>query len=64
MRSTPPVPNGKRALQACAEGNLHTVGLRMVSHALVLAGWEIQFLGSNVPNNALIKQVEIWRPDH
>lgn len=53
----------KRILLACVEGNNHAVGLQMVAHAFLLAGWEVQFLGSNVPTASLIQQVENWEPD-
>ena len=53
LRSPPPKLNGKRALLACVEGNSHTIGLRMVADAFQLAGWEVQYLGANVPTAAL-----------
>lgn len=54
---------GKRVLLACVEGNNHAVGLQMVADAFVLAGWEVQFLGANVPTSALINQAADWKPD-
>jgi methanogenic corrinoid protein MtbC1 len=63
LRSPPPVPNHKRALLACVEGNNHAVGLRMVADALLLAGWEVQHLGANVPTLALVRHAAEWQPD-
>jgi methanogenic corrinoid protein MtbC1 len=62
LRSPPPIAIGKRALLACVEGNNHAVGLRMVSDAFQLAGWDVQYLGANVPTSALIGQVASWEP--
>ena len=63
LRSPPPALSGKRALLACVEGNNHAVGLRMVSDAFQLAGWDVQDLGANVPTRALVGQAVEWKPD-
>lgn len=52
-----------KALLLCVEGNQHSLGLRVVSDALESHGWETQFLGRDVPTNALLKQMEAFRPD-
>jgi methanogenic corrinoid protein MtbC1 len=54
--------NGRRAVFACVEGNQHAIGLRMVCDAFELAGWEVQYLGANLPLAALIGQVAQLRP--
>jgi methanogenic corrinoid protein MtbC1 len=53
----------KRVLLACVEGNNHAVGLQMVADAFLLAGWDVQYLGANVPSSALITQAAEWKPD-
>lgn len=63
LQSPPPIPLGKKILLACIEANHHTVGLRMVADAFQLAGWEVQYLGPNVPSAALVHQVSDWRPN-
>jgi len=55
--------NRKKALFACIEGNTHAVGLRMISDAFELEGWEVQFLGANTPTHALVQQIGEWMPD-
>jgi len=62
LRTTPPPTTGQRVLVACVEGNTHAIGVRMVADAFQLAGWEVQFLGANVPTTALVAQVIAWRP--
>ncbi|MEX2376037.1 MAG: B12-binding domain-containing protein, partial [Dehalococcoidia bacterium] len=49
LRSTPSPATGQRVLVACVEGNNHAIGVRMVADAFQLAGWDVQFLGANVP---------------
>jgi methanogenic corrinoid protein MtbC1 len=63
LQAPPPTSNGKRVMLACVEGNRHAVGLRMVADAFQLAGWEVQYLGADVPTPSLIEQVAHWRPD-
>lgn len=63
MRSPPPAPIGKSVLLACVEGNQHAVGLLMVSDAFSLAGWQVQYLGADVPTRALVAQVAASQPD-
>jgi MerR family transcriptional regulator, light-induced transcriptional regulator len=63
LRSTPSPPVSKRVLLACVAGNHHTIGLRMVADSFQLAGWDIQYLGADVPTPALIRQIGEWAPD-
>lgn len=63
LRAPAAAPRHKRVLLACVEGNNHMVGLRMVADALQLGGWEVQYLGANVPNAALLRQALEWKPD-
>jgi methylmalonyl-CoA mutase cobalamin-binding domain/chain len=61
LRSRPAAMIGKRVLLACVAGNFHTVGLRMVADAFQLAGWDVQYLGADVPSAAIIGQVAEWQ---
>lgn len=63
LRSPPPALLNKRVLLACVEGNNHAIGLRMVADAFQLGGWDVQYLGANVPTPALVAQAAEWRPD-
>ena len=60
-----PVPPriGKRVLLACVQGNQHAIGLRMVGDSFHLAGWEVLYLGADVPTAALERQVLASKPD-
>jgi MerR family transcriptional regulator, light-induced transcriptional regulator len=62
QRSPPPEAFDKRVLLACVAGNEHSLGLRMVADAFQLAGWDVQYLGANVPTSAIVRQAEDWKP--
>jgi methylmalonyl-CoA mutase cobalamin-binding domain/chain len=61
--STRSTANSKRVLLACAEGNHHAMGLRMVADAFALDGWDVQYLGANVPAAALVRHAIESRVD-
>ncbi len=42
-------PSGPRALIACAQGERHEFGARMVADLLALDGWDERFFGADVP---------------
>lgn len=45
---------GGRAVLACVEGNLHSLGLRIFADALEDAGWSVEHLGADVPTRDLL----------
>ena len=63
LRSTPPALISKSVLLACVAGNQHSIGLRMVADSFQLAGWEIQYLGADVPTASLVQQIGNWSPN-
>lgn len=63
LRSTPQAATNRRILLACVAGNDHSIGLRMVADTFQLAGWDVEYLGANVPTSALVRQVAEWKPD-
>ena len=63
LRSSPPSMIGKSVLLACVEGNNHAIGLNMVSDAFQLDGWDIQYLGANMPTSSLVEQIIACKPD-
>lgn len=56
-------PLGRTAMLACVQGNHHGLGLRMVSDALETQGWDVVFLGADVPLRDLVAEVDARRPD-
>jgi methanogenic corrinoid protein MtbC1 len=55
--------NGKKVLVACVEGELHDFPARLVADALDLAGFEVRYLGANVPTDGLLAILEQGKPD-
>lgn len=53
---------GKSVLVACVEGELHDVGARICADVLDLHGFDVRFLGANVPTDCLISFVEHTHP--
>ncbi len=56
-------PINRKAICACIEGNHHGLGLRMISDAYEVSGWDVCFLGNNTPNSSIISQVDKEKPD-
>jgi methanogenic corrinoid protein MtbC1 len=55
--------NGKIVMVSCVEGELHEVGARMASDFLEMAGFDVRFLGANVPTSHLVRMVREQKPD-
>jgi methanogenic corrinoid protein MtbC1 len=55
--------NGKRVVVACVEGELHDLGALMTADFLEMAGFEVSYLGANVPTASLTELVR-HRPPH
>lgn len=48
-------PSGARTVVvACVEGNLHSLGARVVADAFEADGWNVEYLGADVPTRDLI----------
>jgi methanogenic corrinoid protein MtbC1 len=55
--------NGRVALVACVDGELHEFPARLVADALDLAGFDVRYLGASVPVDSLVAMVRDQRPD-
>ena len=53
---------GKKILIACVEGELHDLPARLVSDLLEIEGFDVRFLGANVPHDDLISMVRDEKP--
>jgi MerR family transcriptional regulator, light-induced transcriptional regulator len=62
-RATPGKPLGKRLVLACVEGELHDLPARIVADFLELEGFEVRYLGADVPTDDLIRLLEAEPPD-
>ncbi len=58
-----PSPSAPSALVACVEGDLHTIGSRMVADFLVAQGWRTWYLNGFLPMDHLMEAVRHHLPD-
>jgi methanogenic corrinoid protein MtbC1 len=52
-----------KMISVAASAELHNIGLRMLSDFLEIEGWNIVYLGSNVPLQSLINAIKIEKPN-
>lgn len=57
-RATPARRNGKQITLACVEGETHELPARLAADALDLAGFNVRYLGANVPMRSLVTLLE------
>jgi methanogenic corrinoid protein MtbC1 len=55
--------SGLRLVAACAQGELHEIGVRMVADFFEMEGWDTYYLGANMPNEDIIRTLRERRPD-
>jgi MerR family transcriptional regulator, light-induced transcriptional regulator len=55
--------NGQSAVVGCIAGEMHDMPARIASDFLEAAGYDVHFLGANVPLNGLIHHLTERRPD-
>lgn len=53
----------KKLVIACVEGELHDLPARMVADMLELEGFDVRYLGANVPHKDLVSIIEREQPD-
>lgn len=59
----PEDPVGRKVLVSCVEGELHEFPARFISDFLELAGFEVRYLGADVPLDDLARMVREEKPD-
>jgi methanogenic corrinoid protein MtbC1 len=63
LQSPPPAAIGKRIVLACVAGNQHAIGVRMVADAFQFSGWDVEYLGADVPIAAIVHHSAECKPD-
>lgn len=53
----------KKIIVACAAGELHEIGARMVADLFEMDGWNSYYFGANTPQSSLLKAVEMYKPN-
>jgi len=54
---------GRRVVVACVEGELHDMGARIAADLLDAAGFDVTYLGANVPTTSLVSKLRDVRAD-
>jgi methanogenic corrinoid protein MtbC1 len=62
-RATPARPLGKTVVLACVEGELHDLPARIVADFLELEGFDVRYLGADVPTGDLVRLITDDPPD-
>jgi methanogenic corrinoid protein MtbC1 len=63
--SVPTKPgHGQRVVATAVGGDLHEIGIRMVSDIFDADGWEVEFLGANMPTEDLVDAIDPERGGH
>lgn len=63
LQATFAPPIDRKAMFAGVAGNHHSLGLRMLSDAFETIGWDVVYLGADVPTRDLVRQVAESSPD-
>ncbi|UQA56191.1 cobalamin B12-binding domain-containing protein [Polyangium aurulentum] len=56
-------PNGRTMLATCTGSEQHQLGIRMVADFFEMEGWNVYFLGANVPPGGVVEMVEERKAD-
>ena len=54
---------GRKMIALCVAGDLHEIGLRIVTDLFEMAGWDCDFLGANMPAETILDDLPTMRPD-
>lgn len=58
----PPAPARGQAIVSGVEGERHQIGGHMVADVLALDGWDVQFLGTDLPERDILREIVRVRP--
>lgn len=53
----------KTIILTCVENEFHQIGIKMVGNVFEMNGWNVNFLGANMPTKDLISFVKTTKPD-
>jgi MerR family transcriptional regulator, light-induced transcriptional regulator len=54
---------GRRLVAACVGGELHEIGIRMVTDFFEMEGWDTYYIGANTPDVSILRAIEQYRAD-
>lgn len=56
-------PSKFKMVGTCVQGELHELGLRMVTDIMELDGWDTMYLGANMPNDSIVSMIKEQKAD-
>lgn len=60
---SPAIPNGLKAVCGCLGKENHEIGILIMSNVLKIEGWNVVFLGSNLPVESFSRAIKTHKPD-
>lgn len=54
---------GRRLIATCIGGELHEIGMRMVTDFFEMDGWDTYYMGANTPTNTILQTLDERQPD-
>ncbi len=63
QHAMPAAGRDHKILVACVEGEMHELPARLVADYLEIAGFDVRFLGANVPTPSLCSVIAVEKPD-
>lgn len=54
--------NGLRVVIACVPGEIHDMGPRILADFFEMAGFDVRYLGADVPTDEIISAVKLYQP--
>lgn len=55
--------NGKSMVATCVSGDMHEIGIRMISDFFEMEGWDTFYLGANVPADSVVRSIKERKAD-
>lgn len=56
-------PKNKKLIATCVQGEMHEMGIRMVSDFFEMEDWDTQYLGANMPDKDIVDLIKMNKPD-
>ncbi|MGC8658647.1 MAG: cobalamin B12-binding domain-containing protein [Desulfomonilaceae bacterium] len=54
---------GRKLVAACVGGELHEIGIRMVTDFFEMEGWDTYYLGANAPTSSILESIQKHKAD-
>ncbi|MGB9201042.1 cobalamin B12-binding domain-containing protein [Methanobacterium sp.] len=55
--------NGHKLVATCVNGEIHEMGIHIVSDLFEIEGWDTYYLGADIPTESILKTLEQVKPE-